>query len=209
MKPILVAGFSHQQVMPSLLPRCYDSRDAVLARLRAARDAGEIAGCVMLGTCNRLEVVVEPVVDRAGVPAIDGPRLVARLFAADAPAPASIATGDDAIRHLIRVAASLDSMVVGEAQILGQVKEAHQRARAERLISPHLDLVMREVVRAAKEIRTRTGISTRPVSIASLAADALHERFALDREAVVAVLGAGEMARKAVPALCQRLACAC
>jgi len=79
--------------------------------------------------------------------------------------------GAEAFRHLFRVASSLDSMVVGEAQILGQVKAAYQAAVKAGTIGPFLNAVFQRAFAAAKRVRSRTGIARWPVSVSSVAVD--------------------------------------
>lgn len=103
-------------------------------------------------------------------------------------------TGEDAVRHLFTVAASLDSMVVGEAQILSQVKQAYETASGLRTTGPLLHLAFQAAIRAARRVSTETAIHERRVSIPSVAvgdfARGVFERFD-DKQ--VLVIGAGEM----------------
>ncbi|HEU4565079.1 MAG TPA: glutamyl-tRNA reductase [Gemmatimonadaceae bacterium] len=112
--------------------------------------------------------------------------------------------GAEAVRHLCRVAAGLDSLVIGEAQILGQVADAYSRASAHETAGPVLSALFRSAIRAGRRARAETGIARNPATVSSvavrLAAQALP---ALERAAVV-VVGAGEMAAHTVAALHHR-----
>src|SRR5262249_4289095 len=99
----------------------------------------------------------------------------------------------DAIRHLFRVAASLDSMLVGEGQIAGQVKWAYERARAQRATGPLLNALFPHARRVAKRVRAETGITRGHVSVASAAVDYVREVFDHFGDKTVLVIGAGKM----------------
>lgn len=104
--------------------------------------------------------------------------------------------GQDAARHLFRVAGALDSLMLGETQVLGQVKDAFRWAARVGLAGPLLDTLFRQAFRAAKRIRSETKLSRGAVSLVSLASRHLQTRLAKDSRGV-AILGAGEMAGRA------------
>ena len=112
--------------------------------------------------------------------------------------------GLDAVRHLGRVAAGLDSLVVGESQILGQVVDAFGLARERGVTGPTLDAVFRSGIRAGKRARTETEISRNPVSISSVAVRLAQDALGDLHNVRVLMIGAGEMAGLAVEALRQR-----
>ena len=101
--------------------------------------------------------------------------------------------GRSAVRHLFRVTSALDSMMVGEAQIAGQAKEAHERAHAAGLLGGILDQTFHEAFHLAKRIRTETELARRPVSLVTLVERTLHDHLAATSTPVL-ILGAGEMA---------------
>lgn len=105
--------------------------------------------------------------------------------------------GRSAVRHLFRVTSALDSMMVGEAQIGGQAKEAHERAHEAGLLSGILDQTFHEAFHLAKRIRTETELARRPVSLVTLVERKLHEHLAATSTPVL-ILGAGEMAQQAL-----------
>ena len=105
--------------------------------------------------------------------------------------------GPAAVRHLFRVTSALDSMMVGEAQIAGQAKEAHERAHNINLLGGILDQTFHESFHLAKRIRTETELTRRPVSLVTLVERRLHDH--LDNSSAPAlILGAGEMASQAL-----------
>lgn len=169
-------------------------RDRALDELHA-RFNSEVA---ILSTCNRVEVylgradspagpdaerVADFLADWHGLPAQEiRPHLYAYAAAA-------------AVHHLFRVAASLDSLVVGEGQIAGQVREAYEQARSRRRVGPLLNALFQYALRAAKRVRTETGIARGRVSIASAALDFVHQVFDHLGDKTVLVIGAGKMSR--------------
>ncbi len=105
--------------------------------------------------------------------------------------------GKDAVRHLFRVASSLDSMVVGEAQILGQVKEAYATARAMGAVRGQLDQLFSRAFAVAKRVRSETAVGTSSVSIASVAVELAKKIFGTLEGKTVFVVGAGKMSELA------------
>jgi glutamyl-tRNA reductase len=103
--------------------------------------------------------------------------------------------GIAAVRHLFRVTSALDSMMVGEAQIAGQAKEAHERFHELGLLGGVLDQTLHEAFHVAKRIRTETDLARRPVSLVTLVERTLHDHLEATAEPVL-ILGAGEMARQ-------------
>jgi glutamyl-tRNA reductase len=103
----------------------------------------------------------------------------------------------EAVRHLFRVASSLDSMVVGEPQILGQVKEAYTVAREAGAVSTHLESLLQRTFTVAKKVRTETQIGSSSVSIASVAVDLARKIFGSLQGKTVLLVGAGKMSELA------------
>ncbi len=102
-----------------------------------------------------------------------------------------------AIRHVFRVASSLDSMVVGEPQILGQVKEAYATARAAGAVQSHLDLLLTRAFAVAKRVRTETAVGSSSVSVASVAVELAGKIFGSLQGKHVCLVGAGKMSELA------------
>lgn len=162
---------------------------ATLAELQS-RYGGE---ATVLSTCNRLEIYLadcEPPADLgpwlAEWQGVDPAALTPALYhRADA----------DAVRHLFRVAASLDSLVVGEGQIAGQVKTAYEYARAQAAAGPLLHALFQQARVVAKRVRRETGIARGHVSVSSVAVDYVRQAFDSFADKVVLVIGAGKMGR--------------
>ena len=102
-------------------------------------------------------------------------------------------SGQEAVHHVFRVASSLDSMIVGEPQILGQVKEAYATARALGTVHSHLDALLTKAFAVAKRVRTETAIASSAVSVASVAVDLAKKIFGTLQGKTVYLVGAGKM----------------
>ena len=199
---LFVAGLSYKTapvalreqlaVRPSLLS-CYGCR----LKLGAALDE-----VVVLSTCNRVEVY-------GTAPIVNGN--VHRLFEQFGPAAGDfspylyVKEGVEAARHLFSVASGLDSMVIGETEITGQVKNAYQTAQAARLTGPATNRLFQTALQIAKEIRTRTNIGRGAVSVGSVAVE-LAERIFGEQlaEKTVMIIGAGKMGEACVRHLHKR-----
>ncbi|MEP7014073.1 MAG: glutamyl-tRNA reductase [Verrucomicrobiota bacterium] len=111
---------------------------------------------------------------------------------------------DKCVQHLFRVASGLDSMVVGESEILGQAKKAYESARASGAAGPYLHRLFQRAFRVAKHVRTHTEISRGAVSVGSVAVDLAQRIFGKLNDRKVLVLGAGEMSERTARALVSR-----
>ncbi len=187
------SGASVEEIGRAQVPA--DSTAEILPRLKTELGADEL---VYLATCHRTEFYL----------AYDGPHCPGRLLmtasaalsrltggSSSLPDPARcLAENDlDAAKHLFRVASALDSLMPGDNQILGQVKEAFRFASGLGLAGPRLSALFTQAFRAAKRVRTETALSRHPVSLLSLAERRLSRRMA-DTGGPVAVIGAGNMA---------------
>ena len=181
--------------------------DVALARAGCGRAEGlrPVSELVILSTCNRLELyaVVSGSAGRdAAWAALSG--FLAETLAVDPPEfedhLVRYADGE-AARHLCRVAAGLESMVLGESEILGQVADAHKAALSQRSTGPVLSALFRAAIRAGKRARTETAIGRNPASVGSVAIELAAQAAGDLAGRCVAVVGAGRMARKAVTAL--------
>ena len=202
---VLVVGLSHASAPVDTLERAVVSGDAQVKLLRDVHLAENVAGSMVLSTCNRIEVYAEVGRFHGGVAAVC--ELLARhsgLSLADLTGSAYVHYEDRAVQHLLTVACGLDSMVVGESQILGQVREAVNLARQHGTLSRELSDVTRLALRAGRRAHAETGIDAAGQSLVSagleLAAAAhgrtdSHDRLAGLR---VLVIGAGSMSALAV-----------
>ena len=160
-----------------------------------------VSGAVVLPTCNRFEVYVE-----AADAASARSALVSSL-AGTSSLPADVIDealetfeGDDAVRHLLSVATGLESMVVGEREISGQVRRAHAEARAGSHLSPQLDRLFQSALRTSRVVAASTGLGTSGRSVVSVALDLADATVAWAGARVV-VIGTGALADAAVGAM--------
>lgn len=153
---------------------------------------------VVLGTCNRVELYLARPAEEAPVHS----PLIAEFLGEVHGVPAEdIRThlyehaDDEAVRHLLRVASGLDSVVIGETQIAGQVKEAFDAAQKAGATGPLLNALFPAALRVSKRVRTETKVAEGHVSVSSAAVDFLREVFDTFTDKTVLVVGAGEMGR--------------
>ena len=185
---LYVLGINHQTAPVSLRERVAFSADAVPAALQALRALPCVHEAALLSTCNRTELYAvaddgQVLADWLATHPLDAGDLHAYLYRhADA----------EAVRHLFRVATGLDSLVLGEPQILGQVKDAWATARTAGSLGNQLDRLFQHAFTTAKRARTDTRIGANPVSVASTAVRLAQESFARLDESTVLLIGAGE-----------------
>ncbi|MBX3184424.1 MAG: glutamyl-tRNA reductase [Polyangiaceae bacterium] len=191
---IVVVGLSHRTAPIDVRERLAVSSEELPRLLRTLREAPVLGEVMVISTCNRLEVVAAVA---SGADAEAALRAIQTHLNERAPGvlPHLYAyPGAEGVRHLFRVAASLDSLVVGEPQILGQVKDAYEAAQQAGTIGGELGQVVPRALRAAKRIRTETAIGAGMVSVPSVAVDLAQQIFGELSKRTVALLGAGEMA---------------
>ena len=192
---LVVVGVSHHnspvQVREALaFPR--DTLPTALVRLK--REAG-LSEVMILSTCNRVEVYAAGGVAEA--------QTIASVLRAHACARSRVVpildqrVGEPAVRHAFRVAAALDSMVLGESQILGQIKDAYQAAEAAGTLGPVLNGLRQHSLAAAKRVRTETGIGRHAVSVSHVAVELARKIFGGLQGKRVLLVGAGKMSRLA------------
>lgn len=195
---VQLLGINHHTAPLELREALAMDRAAVQAVLREIRSDAAIGEAAILATCNRSELYVGTPDPPAAAVAMR--RLFSRL-AGDREAlvdtHAYLRTGADACRHLLRVAAGLDSMILGEHQILGQVREAQSRAREAETLGPLMYRLWSAALHTGKRARAETDIGMGAVSVA-LASVSLAERELGDlRGRAVLLIGAGDTCRLA------------
>jgi glutamyl-tRNA reductase len=193
---LLLVGISHRTAPVDVRERVDFQARGLQGALRALADRGSTHEAVVVSTCNRAELYVA--CDETDPTRND---LVRFLSDYNEIAPADVTphvydiADLDAARHLFRVAAGLDSLVVGEPQILGQVKEAHTAATDARTSGPVLNRLFHASFAVGKRVRTETGLGSGAVSV-SYAAVALARKIFGDLSGRnVVVIGAGEMGK--------------
>jgi glutamyl-tRNA reductase len=198
---LVLIGVNHKTAPIALREQIAISRDDLAETTRALAAVSGVAECMIVSTCNRVEILaaVEEHTDLTG--------FLHQHFGLD---PALLAPhlyehhDRDAVRHLFRVAASLDSMVVGEPQILGQVKEAFAVAREAGTVGGHLEHLLQSAFAAAKKARSETEIGSNSVSIASVAVELARKIFGSLEGRTVFLVGAGKMSELAARHLVQQ-----
>jgi glutamyl-tRNA reductase len=190
---ITLIGVSHQSAPLALRERMAYKEDGLMESLQDLTARKGVSEAVILSTCNRVEVLAR--VEPGHHPNLLADYLVetGKLSAAELESSSYRFEGDAAVRHVFRVASGLESMVLGEPQILGQMKTAYGLAREAGSVGPILDRLMRDALSGAKKIRTETGIARLSVSIASAAVDLARKIFGDLTGQSALLLGAGQM----------------
>lgn len=192
---LLVIGMSHRTSPVALRERLAVAGQTLAERVQHLKSSAEVPEVVLLSTCNRVEVYVGGE-DRERTAAA-----VARWL--DERAGESVNDflymhhGEEAVRHTFRVAASLDSMVIGEPQILGQVKDAFAAAKSSGSVGTLLDRCFSHAFAVAKRVRNETEIAEGSVSVSSIASDLAKKIFGDLTGRRVLLIGAGEMGEAA------------
>ena len=191
---ILVLGLSHETAPVELRERVAFAADGLRGSLEAlTRDAGLPEGMIV-STCNRVELYAAANDADAGIAA-----LKSFLSKAHGVSPAELEghlyahAGIAALRHIFRVASSLDSLIVGEPQIVAQVKEAYQVALEAGAAGGWLHRVLHKAFSVAKRVRTETGIAAHAVSVSYAAVELARKIFSELEGKTVLLIGAGEM----------------
>lgn len=201
--PLIALGLNHRTAPVALREQVAIDADATppaLAELAALPGVDE---AMILSTCNRTELYCSVHDGAEGVPG-------AWLHARNQMSPGRLDeflyrhTGGDAVRHMFRVATGLESMVLGEPQILGQVKDAWRAARSAHTLHAPMDRLLQNAFAVAKRVRTETRIGTGPVSVAFTAVRLVEQAFTELGNACVLLIGAGDTIELAIRHLIER-----
>ncbi|MFC4527993.1 glutamyl-tRNA reductase [Dyella halodurans] len=188
---LIALGLNHLTAPVTLREQVAFDAEATAAALQAlAREPG-VEEAMILSTCNRTELYVSVTAGAEGVPQawlsrhhqLTANKLDEFLYRHDE---------DAAVRHMFRVATGLDSMVLGEPQILGQVKDAYQQARDAQALRAPMERLLQHTFAVAKRVRTDTRIGAHTVSVAFTAVRLAEQVFADLRNACVLLIGAGD-----------------
>ena len=199
MLDIVLLGLNHKTAPVALRECLAISKDETSLALKAFQELPSVSEVMLFSTCNRVEVLM---VVRDKMNSVDAVKIflseLKHLPVAEFEKSLYIHEGDDAVRHVFRVAASLDSMVVGEPQILGQIKEAYHMATTTKTSGVLLNKLLHRTFFVAKRVRTETGIGDNAVSISYAAVELGRKIFGTFEGKKVLLIGAGEMAELAV-----------
>src|SRR3990167_3173226 len=186
---IFVVGINHKTAPVTLREKIYFETEKLSLYLQDVIHRGVAHEAVLLSTCNRSELYC----DTSDIAAVRdwfcmqtaNPRqeLEAALY---------IYRDEEAVAHIMKVACGLDSMILGEPQILGQMKEAFSESCAASSVGPLFQRLFQQIFTLAKEIRTTTAIGACPVSVASAAVHFIMREPHVSRQSNVVVIGAGE-----------------
>ncbi len=194
-KEIIIVGLNHHTAPVEVRERVVFDSSLLGESLKRLHSLSSIQEGVILSTCNRVEVV-------AAVPDEQVAFREIKIFLAEQESTTRQGgleghlytySGDTAVRHLFRVAASLDSMVVGEPQILGQLKDYYLAAKEAGTVGTILHRLFHRSFSVAKKVRTETGIASRAISVSSVAVDLAKRIFDRLEDKTVMLIGAGEM----------------
>src|SRR5215468_9589154 len=187
---LALVGLSHKTAPVEVRERLAFNADSLRMALSSLVQRENISEAMILSTCNRVEVVAEGPDDRfirdflCEYHQISTDVVSKHLYSFK---------NNDAIRHVFRVTSSLDSMMIGEPQILGQVKEAYRIAADAGTIGMHLSALMSRAFAVAKKIRSETGISQSAVSISYAAVELARKIFGTLSGKTVMIIGASKM----------------
>jgi glutamyl-tRNA reductase len=193
---LLMVGLSHQRAPLDLLEQVAVRRDAVAEVLGRLRSAGQ-SEAIVLSTCSRTEIYT-------GHGTADPDALLSVLAAPNAlpveavRSAAHVLTGPAVVTHLFRVTAGLESRVVGEVDIYGQVRSAYRESQSTGMTGLHLRRLFPAALRCGLQVRARTGLASQGRSLARRAVEVGLEALPGNREPRILVIGSGQMAATAV-----------
>ena len=208
--PFVVVGISHKTAPVEVRERFAAEAESIPQILEKLKARPELEEVMFLSTCNRVEIFArakrgmgesqaEVLAEAAICDALR--ELVGAESNDEVKAYLYSKSGENAVKHIFRVAASLDSMVVGEPQILGQVKDAYDAAMRAKSLGSLLGKCVHRAFTVAKRIRTETALGEGSVSISSVAVDLARRIFGELEDHTVLLVGAGEMAQAAAKSL--------
>jgi glutamyl-tRNA reductase len=195
---LCITGLNHRTAPVSVRERLAFKETELPQALASLTQQPGVREGMILSTCNRVEVAV--VADDAVDPQRSAETFLSRSQQLDADWLRQylyVFEGREAVRHLFRVASSLDSMVVGEPQILGQLKSAYSVARETGSVSGYLDTVLTRAFNVAKRVRSETEIGVSAVSVSYAAIELAREIFGSLKHKSVMLIGAGKMSELA------------
>jgi len=195
LKYLKVIAFTHKQIELKELGRLVICQENLTEKLQHVKAQFKISELFYLGTCNRVEfvMVTDQVVDKEFTKKFMGAMEMGLCHHSIGSflEAVSIYEDQEALNHLLRISCSLESLIVGEKEILPQLRKAYENCREAGLTGDFLRMVMNCVVKAAKEVYTDTKISKNPISVVSLAYRKLRD-LKLTTNARILIIGAGE-----------------
>jgi len=191
--PLILVGLNHRTAPVDIRERLSVSDQQLPEVITAVRQIPGVEGASVLSTCNRVEAVVSARTEDVIEGIVDWLSARGEAERASLEQHLYVLRYGDVVKHLFRVAAGLDSMIVGEPQIGGQVRSAFQTAMALGSLDPLLQQVFEQTMRVAKRVRTDTSLGEHAVSVPYAAVELAKKIFGDLRGLRVLLLGAGEM----------------
>lgn len=196
---IIVAGLSHKTAPVEIREKLSFAPQELLVPLQQIINLPGISEGVILSTCNRVEILFSSREPQKGVRAVTNFLADHHGIPLDTIAPhLYFFAGEEAITHVFRVASSLDSMIVGEPQILGQLKDAYRQAVLSKTTGAILNRLLHKAFFVAKRVRTETNVASSAVSVSFAAVELARKIFADLGDKKILLIGAGEMAELVV-----------
>jgi glutamyl-tRNA reductase len=203
--PIVVIGLSHHSAPVTVRERFAFADAQIPATLQVLRDSGLASEAVILSTCNRVELyAVTGLPPKEAFPSLQQFLVDCQDYRDPLTDELYMLVEPQSIEHLFKVACGLDSMVLGETEILGQLKKAYDLALQHRHSGARLNKAFQKAFNVAKHIRTETNIQRGSVSIGSVAVELAEKIFTTLNNRQVLVIGAGDTSEKTARALLSR-----
>lgn len=188
--PILIVGVNHKTAPVAIREKVSFSPDAMTRALHSARQV--VQESVILSTCNRTEIYVVCPPQQSAQSVVEWLAQWHSLPVSQLQPYLYLHQDEAAVRHTLRVACGLDSLVLGEPQILGQLKSALQVATEQAVTGNHLNRLMQHAFSTAKKVRTQTSIGANPISVAFAAVSLAKQIFSQLEKQTALLIGAGE-----------------
>src|SRR5438477_1788788 len=202
---IVVIGLSHRTSPVELRERFAFGEARIPAALQLLRDSGAADEAVILSTCNRVEIYAATAVEpRRAFAALQEFLVTIHDYRDPLSDEIYHLSEPQSIHHLFKVACGLDSMVLGETEILGQLKKAYDLALQHQYTGARLNKAFQRAFNVAKQVRTETSIQRGSISVGSVAVELAEKIFSTLSEREVMVIGAGETSEKTARALLSR-----
>ena len=203
--PLVVIGLSHHSAPVTVRERFAFAEARVPEALQAMRTSGAAQEAVILSTCNRVEIyAATPLEATKAFAALQDFLIKTHNYNEPLNEEIYTLTEPHSVYHLFKVACGLDSMVLGETEILGQLKKAYDLALQTGHTGPRLNKAFQRAFNVAKHIRTQTNIQRGSVSVGSVAVDLAEKIFSQLKDREVMVIGAGDTSEKTARALLSR-----
>jgi glutamyl-tRNA reductase len=200
--PLHILGLNHNTAPVEIREQVVFEGSEIDRALTILRELDGVAEAVILSTCNRTEFYVETRGD--GLKTLNSWLVEDQKLSADACSALFTLDKEDAIRHLFRVACGLDSRILGEPQILGQLKDAYRQAEQAGSIGPQLSRLFHHTFSVAKKVRTDTEIGSSPVSVAYAAVNLANQFFSGFSKHTALLIGAGVTIELVAKHLCSK-----